>query len=199
VKHEPFDAKLERYTKLLAERAVPAEIVAASDSPRLRERHVDDSLRALPCLAAAARVADVGSGGGLPGIPVAVARPDLEVVLIEPRRARVAFLELCVEALELSNVRVIHGRAETSGVIVDTCMARAVGDAATTWRLTRPLLRIGGWTVYFAGASWSEREEVALAALGIHCTRCAPASFPWQGPVVRMAEEEHRSSVERRS
>ena len=184
------EAKLEAYTGLLRERAVPMGIVARSDVEHLRQRHVDDSLRALDCVRGAGAVADVGSGAGLPGIPLAIARPDLSVALIEARRSRVAFLELCVDSLELRNARVVAGNAEHSGVTVDACLCRAVQDAIGAWRLSRTLLGPAGWVVYFAGKSWPGRDEAALRGLGVRCTTCSRASFPWQGPVVRMAEED---------
>ena len=183
-------ARLEAYTALLRTRAIPMGIVARSDADLLRERHVEDSLRALDCVEGARSVADVGSGAGLPGVPLAIARPDLTVVLIEARRSRVAFLELCVDTLELRNATVVSGNAERSGVAVDACLCRAVDDAVGAWTLGRGLLRAGGWIVYFAGASWSGREEAELGERGVRCTICSPASFPWQGPVVRMAEED---------
>ena len=85
-------------------------------------------------------MADVGSGAGLPGVPLAIARPDLTVVLIEARRSRVAFLELCVDTLELRNATVVSGNAERSGVAVDACLCRAVDDAVGAWTLGRGLL-----------------------------------------------------------
>jgi len=165
-------------------------IVARSDADLLRERHVEDSLRALDCVEGARSVADVGSGAGLPGIPVAIVRPDVSVALIEPRRSRIAFLELCVDMLDLRNVTVVAGPAERSGVTVDACLCRAVDDALGAWKLSRRLLRPSGWVVYFAGVTWPGGDGAALRELGVRCTTCSPASFPWQGPVVRMAEED---------
>jgi 16S rRNA (guanine527-N7)-methyltransferase len=193
------DAVLQRlndYTKLLLDRAVPLGIIGSSDVGRLRERHVDDSLRALRCLGSMRRVADLGSGAGLPGIPVAIAEPDVDMSLIEPRRARAAFLELCVDALELPNVRVLPRRAEEVSLQVDVCLARAVADAGTCWAMAGHLLTRTGRLVYFAGATWSVGDEEAVRAAGVRVERCARPSFPWQGPLVTMARDLPAVAVE---
>jgi 16S rRNA (guanine527-N7)-methyltransferase len=154
---------------------------------------VADSLRALSCVRTVDReVADVGSGGGLPGIPVAIARPDLRVTLIEPRATRAAFLEMAVEQLHLDNVVVVAGAAESVTAVFDCALARAVGPVERTWSIAAPLLRPGGLVVYFAGRSWSATDP-AVAALveagGVDVTICAPAEFPWQGPLVIMTRD----------
>jgi len=183
-------AGLDRYTALLYRRAVPLGLVSQRDRARLRERHVSDSLRALACLGKASTVADVGSGAGLPGIPVAIARPDVEVVLIEPRRKRAAFLELCTEELALRNVEVIPRRSSAANVVVDVCLTRALGEAATSWALAEPVLGPSGWLVYFAGRSWRDDDRRALEARGLRVEICAPASFSWQGPLVKIGRED---------
>src|SRR6266511_3841554 len=100
--------RLESFHRLLAGRAVPQGMISAADAPRLWERHIVDSVRGAACLPErTATVVDIGSGAGLPGIPVAISRPDLSVYLVEPRARRAAFLELTVDTLKLSNVRVV--------------------------------------------------------------------------------------------
>jgi 16S rRNA (guanine527-N7)-methyltransferase len=151
-----LEATLRRFTGFLAERAVPQGFVAERDMARLWDRHVLDSMRAVPLIAEdAADAVDIGSGAGLPGIVVAAARPDLLVTLLEAQRKRVAFLEYVIGELSLSNVKVQHGRAEHAAIRADVAFARAVGPAAVAWRLAQPLLRSGGSLLYFAGRSWS--------------------------------------------
>jgi 16S rRNA (guanine527-N7)-methyltransferase len=141
------------FERLLADRAVPLGMVASSDVGRIRERHVLDCLRAAALVEEADRLAyDLGSGGGLPGIPVAVARPRLSIELVEPRRARVAFLELVVERLALTNVAIVGRRAEDVTAVADLCFARAFAPAHDAWDAAFPRLRPGGRLVYFAGA-----------------------------------------------
>jgi len=150
---EEASAGLERFEELLREHAVPNGLIATADAGRLRERHILDSLRAVGALGPEDRRAlDLGSGAGLPGVVVAIVRPSLHVVLVEPRRARVAFLELAVEDLRLSNVAVLAARIEDVDDQVDVCFSRAFAPLPEAWRLAAPRLRPGGRLVYFAGA-----------------------------------------------
>jgi 16S rRNA (guanine527-N7)-methyltransferase len=115
------------------------------------EDHLRHSLGFLPGLAGlSGRVGDLGSGGGVPGLPLAVARPDLGLVLIEASARRGAFLEEAIRALGLaSRVTVIVGRAELVGrgplrAGLDGVVARAFGPPAVTAECAAPLLRLGG-------------------------------------------------------
>jgi 16S rRNA (guanine527-N7)-methyltransferase len=140
------------FERLLRERAIPLGHIAASDERRLRQRHVVDSLRAACLVEATDRVAlDLGSGAGLPGVVVAIARPRLWVGLVEPRARRAAFLELAVERLRLSNAVVLPHRIQDVDLVADVCFARALAPPAEAWRLAAPNLRRGGRLVYFAG------------------------------------------------
>lgn len=181
----PRQELLERFATLLLERAVPLGLVAESDRDRLWERHVMDSLRALPCLPPPAHVVvDVGSGAGLPGVPVAVARPDCQVILVEQKARRAAFLELAIELLGLGNARVVARPAARAGVRGDVAVARALADPIRAWGMCRPVLTPTGRLLYFGGASWSQSHAARLEAAGGRAEICAAASFPWQGPVV---------------
>jgi 16S rRNA (guanine527-N7)-methyltransferase len=114
-----------------------------------------------------ARVVDVGSGAGLPGIPLALARPDLTVTLLEPLARRVAFLTECVRRLGLERVTVVRGRAEEGPIRrqlggADVVTARAVAplDKLAGWCL--PLLRPGGLLLAMKGST----AAAELAATG---------------------------------
>jgi 16S rRNA (guanine(527)-N(7))-methyltransferase RsmG len=102
------------YGSLLAEATERMGIVSRKDRDRLLRKHVQESLapELLPALPTAARILDVGAGGGLPGIPLAIVRPDLSVTLLEPRHKKVAFLERTRLLLGLSNVRIRPLRLE---------------------------------------------------------------------------------------
>lgn len=90
-------------------------------------------------------MADIGSGAGLPGIPVAIARPDLHVILIEPLLRRVTFLEEVVKEIQLTNVTVVRGRAEEKSV------QQAVGKVDyITFRAVAPLAKLAQWSAPFA-------------------------------------------------
>ena len=145
-------ARLERFEDLLAARAVPLGLISSRDQARLRSRHVLDSLRSAAVVEVGDAVAyDLGSGAGLPGIVVAIARPTLEVALVEIRRKAVAFLELAVENLALANVSVWAGKLEDIRDPADLCFARGLAPLEECWNLARGLIRPGGRLVYFAG------------------------------------------------
>jgi 16S rRNA (guanine527-N7)-methyltransferase len=180
---------LDRFTELLKSRAVPLGLIADSDLNRIGERHVADSLRVLPCLIPSdIDLVDVGSGAGLPGIPVAITRPRSRVTLLEPVRRKAAFLELAVEELGLRNIEVRVARAEDTRLRSDACFARALAAPARAWRVARPLLRSGGRLLYFAGRSWSPELTRELLSEGIRADPCAEPEFAWQGPIVMMTE-----------
>lgn len=180
---------LELYSRLLQERGIRLGLIARGDSDRIEERHVLDSLRAVLCLKPEDRLAaDVGSGGGLPGIPVAIARPGIHVVLIEPRAGRAAFLELAVQELDLANAEVRAAEAAGVRLRADACLARALAPPGETWARASPLLRPGGRVLYFGGRSWSAQAEEALRDQGVRCQICASGSFRGHGPIVIMQD-----------
>jgi 16S rRNA (guanine527-N7)-methyltransferase len=146
-------SKLDAFAGLLRGTAVPRGFVGERDADQLEERHVRDSLRAAAFLQDAARVYDLGSGAGLPGIPLAIVLPQTRFMLVEPLRKRAAFLELAIERLGLPNVEVTIRRAEELTETVDACVARALASLERSWELARTLLRPGGRLIYFAGAS----------------------------------------------
>jgi 16S rRNA (guanine527-N7)-methyltransferase len=178
--------RLVAYEHLLAERAAVLGLVARSDLPRLRERHILDCLRAAPAVRPEDRsAADLGSGGGLPGVVVAIACPDLMVTLAERRRNRAAFLELAVRELGLPNARVAVGPVQELPTGSDLCFARAFADARGSWKAARRILGPGGRLVYFAGAgsAVSEMPDDARAEI------LPPPPFASGGPLVIMSRQ----------
>jgi 16S rRNA (guanine527-N7)-methyltransferase len=179
VKHEGWSvvdlspgqtAALQAFERLLAEHAIPRGMVASSDREHLHERHVLDSLRAVPHLGSVTgAVVDLGSGAGLPGIPLAVALPDLLLTLAESRQLRVAFLELVVERLSLPNVRIFPRPAQELSSDAAVCLARGFGDPSRTWASARDLLLPEGSLIYWAGSTFHEDqlpEDARIAAIG---------------------------------
>jgi len=158
-------ATLLRYEDLLAGRAVPLGAVARSDATRIRARHILDCLRAAPLVHEDDLACDLGSGAGLPGIVVAVAEPLVQVLLVESRAKRAAFLEFAVQELRLSNAQVVVGRAEELRRGVDACFARAFAPLPLAWSVARGILRPGGRLIYFAGAELGEPVVPDGAAL----------------------------------
>ncbi len=175
---------LRLYEELLRTLALPQRMVSASDTPRLWSRHIVDGLRGAKLVPARASLAyDLGSGAGLPGIPIAVARPELAVVLAEVRRRRSAFLELVVRELALPNVRVHVGRAEDLNPGADACFARAFRRPRECWRIAEPLLSERGVLLYWAGS----RAEISVEGLSIEAFLMPELADA--GPVVMMARQ----------
>ncbi|MFT4231021.1 MAG: 16S rRNA (guanine(527)-N(7))-methyltransferase RsmG [Microbacterium sp.] len=142
-----------RFTASLAEQGEERGLIGPLEVPRLWTRHILNSAITAP-LFAPGRVGDVGSGAGLPGVVLAIARPDVEFVLIEPMERRVAWLREQVTELGLANVTVARSRAEEWGGkgTLDAVTARAVSALRTLVPLTAPLVRDGGELVLMKGA-----------------------------------------------
>jgi 16S rRNA (guanine527-N7)-methyltransferase len=173
---------------LLLDRAISFGLVARGDRTTLRERHILDSLRAVQALEPTDTDAlDLGSGAGLPGIVVAIARPSLQVGLVEPRRRRAAFLELAVERLGLQNVAVLALPAGRLEVEVDICFARALAALSEAWELARPLLRPGGRLVYFGGQGFRKPDRMPPDNTSFRVLR-SPA-LASSGPLVIMTRQ----------
>jgi 16S rRNA (guanine527-N7)-methyltransferase len=153
----------QRYAEILVTAGVERGLVGPREADRIWDRHILNSAAVAELIDEDARIADVGSGAGLPGIPLAIARPDLTVVLIEPLLRRSSFLAEVIEELGLESVTVVRGRAEDPGVSrehrdFDAVTSRAVAalDKLTRWSL--PLLRPDGVMVALKG----ERAEAEL-------------------------------------
>ena len=138
------NAKLAAFEALVSRWNARTNLIARGDIPHLRERHTADSLALLPWVTG--RVADVGSGAGLPGIPLAIARPSVPVVLIERSTRKCAFLQHAVIELELPNVDVVARDAGhyAAPEAFDTITIRAVAPPSKAWDLVRHLLEPGG-------------------------------------------------------
>ncbi|MFV0532185.1 MAG: 16S rRNA (guanine(527)-N(7))-methyltransferase RsmG [Cumulibacter sp.] len=160
----------ERFHASLCEAGPIRGLNGPREVPVLWERHLINSAllaRLSPrVLASGASVCDVGSGGGLPGIPLAIARPDLEVTLVDPLQRRTDYLrEICAD-LSLSNVRVVRARAgETDSRTVigtyDVVTSRAVAPLGRLLEWCVPLVRGGGWVAAMKG----RRAEAEIADL----------------------------------
>lgn len=162
----------ERYAELLAGPAVERGLIGPREVGRLWDRHLLNSAVIAELLEPADRVVDLGSGAGLPGIPLAIARPDLQVTLLEPLLRRSEFLVEIVDNLQLP-VDVVRGRAEEAAIRdrlsgSDAVVARAVAglDKLTRWSL--PLLRPGGRMLAIKGkrasAEVREHRRVMISA-----------------------------------
>ena len=162
---EGFD-RVNAFAKALVAEGVLRGLIGPRELPRLWERHLLNSAALLPYLPVTGTVVDVGSGAGLPGLVIACARPDLEVVLVEPMERRATWLTEVAENLDLRSVEVVQRRAEElhGRLAADVVTARAVAplDRLVTWCF--PLVRGNGALVAMKG---SRAQDEAMAAAGI--------------------------------
>lgn len=161
-----FGSRLElakRYVEHLATSGTERGLIGPREIPRLWSRHVLNCAVIESEIAHGSHVADVGSGAGLPGLCLAIARPDLELTLIEPLERRVIWLQEVVDDLGLENVTVMRSRAELAvgTVVADVVTARAVSALTNLAGLTIPLLGGKGEVVAIKGRSASEEIEKA--------------------------------------
>lgn len=150
------------YAELLAVEATVRGLIGPREVPRLWERHLLNCAVVSELVPHGARVVDVGSGAGLPGLVLAIRRPDLEVTLVEPLLRRTTFLDLAVERLGLADqVTVVRARAEQVEATYDVVTSRAVAplDRLAAWCL--PLVAPGGAMLAMKGSS--APDEVAGA------------------------------------
>src|SRR5687768_6739791 len=164
-------AQLSRYLDLLFDANARMNLTRITDRAAAELQHVGDALTVLPHLPPGAiRLADVGSGGGVPGIPLAIVRPDATVMLIESTKKKAAFLTSAAAELGLGNVQVSEWRAEdvarsNSRETFDVAVARAVAtmDWLAEWCL--PLVKKGGRALAMKGPRVSEELPAAAKAI----------------------------------
>lgn len=158
----------EQYAGLLATTGVSHGLIGPREIPRIWDRHILNCAVVQELIPAGSRVIDVGSGAGLPGLAVAIARPDLQLLLVEPMLRRTTWLASAIGELGLTNVRVHRGRAEslwgaeTAPVVTARAVARL--DELAAWCL--PLVSSHGVLLALKGSS--AHDEVAAAADVLH-------------------------------
>lgn len=152
----------------LVEQGETLGLIGPRELPQLWSRHLLNSVLVAPLLPG--RVADVGSGGGFPGIVLAIARPDVEFTLIEPMERRVQWLQSQADALGLENVRVLRARAEEVELDepFDAVTARAVSALSKLIPWTAPLVRSGGELLLLKGERVHDEIEKARKVIRKH-------------------------------
>lgn len=149
------------FTDALAREGEQRGLIGPLELPRLWTRHILNSAIAAPLFHG--RVADIGSGAGLPGLVLAIARPDVHWTLIEPMERRVTWLTEQVDELGLENVDILRARAEDVGRpgAFDVVTARAVSALRTLLPLTAPLVRDGGEVTLLKGMNAANEIDAA--------------------------------------
>ena len=168
---EDAAAKFRGYYERLAETGSVMNLTAIEGEGPVARLHFLDSA-ALLSLAdfSGRRVIDVGTGAGFPGLPLAIARPDLQVVLLDSLNKRLQFLSAVVERLGLTNVRLVHARAEDAGrdpllrERFDIAAARAVAPLPVLCELLLPFVRVGGHMACYKGPAAQEEWQAASRA-----------------------------------
>lgn len=148
-------------------------LIGPLEAPRLWTRHLLNSAVLAPLIRTGAQVADIGTGGGMPGLVLAIVRPDAHFIFIEPMERRCAWLQEQLDTLGLTNAEVRRGRAEEyhDAFEVDQITARAVTALRKLVPLTAPLLVDGGEMLFLKGASVDAEIETAEKALRKHRVR----------------------------
>ncbi|GAT08553.1 16S rRNA (guanine(527)-N(7))-methyltransferase RsmG [Mycolicibacterium novocastrense] len=202
---------IERYAATLAGAGVERGLIGPREVDRIWDRHILNSAALSELVGADARVADIGSGAGLPGIPLALARPDLQVTLIEPLLRRSDFLRAIVDELGI-DVAVVRGRAEEPGVRkqlgeTDVVVSRAVASLDKLTRWSMPLLRVDGHMLALKGERAEEeirdhrRVMASLGAADVRVMRCGANYLDPPATVVVARREKavtHRPTGRRR-
>lgn len=157
----------ERFVEHLATSGIERGLLGPRELPRLWDRHVLNCAVVGELILADAAVADVGSGAGLPGLALAIARPDASFVLIEPLERRVNWLREVTDDLGLTNVEIFRGRAEQAvgKFEVNVVTARAVSALSSLATLTMPLLKRSGEVLAIKGRSAAEEVEKAAKVI----------------------------------
>jgi len=157
----------EAFADLLAREATVRGLIGPREVPRLWERHLINCALVTDLVPHGATVCDIGSGAGLPGVVMAIRRPDLTVTLVEPLLRRTTFLEEVVTVLSLTNITVERGRAESlhGTRSFDVVTSRAVAPMARLSQWSLPLVRSGGAFLAMKGSSVQAELDSAAKAI----------------------------------
>lgn len=168
--------KLAEYARLLLEYNEKFNLTAITDAEGILYKHYIDSLEGLSALAGCRKIADIGTGAGLPAFPLKLFMPDAEFVLIDSLNKRIGFLEEVIKHLGLEKISFKHTRIEDAGreagyrACFDAVTARAVAELNTLLEYAVPLLKVGGRLVAYKGSN--VKEEVLNAKRALIELRC---------------------------
>ncbi len=164
---------LREFARDLGARGEELGLIGPLEPPRLWTRHLLNSAVLAPLVQSGARVADIGTGGGMPGLVLAIVRPDARFLLIEPMERRCTWLHEQIDRLGLQNAEVRRGRVEEyhGAFEVDQVTARAVTALRKLVPLTAPLLRDGGEMLFLKGASVQNEIDASEKVLRKHRVR----------------------------
>lgn len=191
--------QLAKYLDLLLETNKQFNLTAITEPEEAWTKHILDSLSLIPALAkeGVEHIVDVGSGGGLPGIPLAITMPEVTFTLVETTRKKAMFLSDTVEQLGLENVTVIAERAENLATkdggfrdIADAVIARAVGPLQVLLELTIPFAKVDGVVLAIKGERAPIEIEDARKALHVLKAEVESSERTTTGTVVAIRKKE---------
>ena len=196
----------EQFAELLATEATIRGLIGPREVPRLWERHLLNCAVVTDLMPHGSRVCDIGSGAGLPGICLAIRRPDLTITLLEPLLRRTTFLDHVVTTMGLPNVFVHRGRAEElqGEAVFDVVTSRAVAPMDRLARWSLPLTRPGGLFLAMKGSSAPDEVAAArpvLSRFGGDLVSIESVGQEWLSPpvtVVKVSRTDHQTPDERR-
>lgn len=204
----PFDPelpeKLLRYHALLMDWNTRMDLTAVTDEAEMMDRHYVDSLMALRfgLIPRRGRIIDVGTGAGFPGMPLALACPEMQVTLMDAQQKRLTFLQAVIDELQVRNVTLVHSRAEDGARLplhreqYDLAVARAVAPLAVLAEYLLPYVRVGGSALCWKGPALQEEMQQGRRAahlLGGKVEEPISCEFPgraWQHLLLPIQKKE---------
>ncbi len=164
-------SQFETFMALLLDWNTRMNLTAITDPKEVVAKHFLDSLTILPLLGQQDTLIDVGTGAGFPGIPLKIARPSLEVTLMDALNKRITFLQEVANTLNMANITCLHSRAEDAGVqkshreVYDVAVSRAVAHLSILAEYCLPFVKTGGKFISMKGAAATEEIHDAKAAI----------------------------------
>ncbi len=160
--------KIQAFATLLKTTGIEHGLIGPKEGDRIWERHIANCIPITTIIPNGVRLADIGSGAGLPGVVIALARPDLKVTLIEPLQRRVDFLNQVIAELELP-IKVVRGRAEAVKMQFEVVTARAVAPLEKLIQISWHMIPKGGCLLAIKGESAAEELAATKLKKGLNC------------------------------
>lgn len=191
---------LDAFSDMVAEQNKSFNLTALTEPDSFTEKHIVDSLAALPFIPHGSSVCDVGAGAGFPSVPIAIARPDTTVTALDSTAKKTAFIERAAKRLGVSNLRTLTGRAEEcthERETFDVVTARAVAPLAILSELALPLVKKGGVFIAYKTNSEEMLSERSLSLLGTRLKERRGYSLPsGDGRVLLVFEKVARTDAD---